>query len=276
MTTKTKKRIRKGLFYIGVVLLMLVWLIPLMFLVFTALKSSKGFYSQDVFAFPEVIQWSNFSKAFKTLQRYITNDLIICVIKVPLGIFCALLAAFALTRLKVRFATGLFCFFLIGMMIPHQVALMPLNIMLNRLGLRNTYGGLITVYLGFGIPFAIMVLRGFMRGIPFEIDESARIDGVTNWQLLIHIIAPICMPAISTLIILDFLSTWNEYVIGSVLVSKDTMRTISAGLARFTSETGTDYPRMCAGVIICMMPTLVVYLMFQRYFVEGVSGAVKG
>ena len=276
MTMKTKKRIRKSFFYIGITLLTLLWLVPLMFLLFTSLKTNKGFYTQNVFAFPEVIQWSNFSKAFGTLDRYIINDLIICAVKVPVGILFSLLLAFALTRLKIKHGTALFCFFLIGMMIPHQVALMPLNIMLNQFGLRNTYVGLIIVYIGFGIPFATLVLRGFMSGIPYEIDESARIDGVNNWQLLFHVIAPICLPAISTLVILDFLSTWNEYIIGSVLVTKDKMRTISAGLARFTSETGTDYPRMCAGVLICMIPTLVVYLLFQRYFVEGVSGAVKG
>lgn len=276
MTMKTKKKIRKVLFYTGITLLTILWMVPLLFLLFTAVKSSRGFYGQNVFALPESIQWVNFAKAFKTLEKYIINDLIICAVKVPVGIFCSLLSAFALTRLKIKHATALFCFFLIGMMIPHQVALMPLNIMLNQVGLRNTYQGLIIVYIGFGISFATLVLRGFMRGIPFEIDESARIDGVNNWQLLFHVIAPICLPAISTLVILDFLSTWNEYVIGSVLVTKDTMRTISAGLARFTSETGTDYPRMCAGVLICMIPTLAVYLMFQRYFVEGVSGAVKG
>ncbi len=276
MTIKAKKKVRKGLFHTGLALLSLLWMIPLLFLMFTSLKTNKGFYTQNVFAFPEVIQWTNFSKAFGTLEKYIVNDLIICLIKVPVGIFCSLLSAFALTRLKVKHATAIFCFFLIGLMIPHQVALMPLNIMLNQFGLRNTYLGLIIVYIGFGIPFATMVLRGFMRGIPYEIDESARIDGVNNWQLLFHIIAPICLPAISTLVILDFLSTWNEYVVGAVLVTKDSMRTISAGLARFTSETGTDYPRMCAGVLICMIPTLAVYLMFQRYFVEGVSGAVKG
>lgn len=271
-----KSRIRRIGFYAGVILLMVMWLTPLMFLVFTSLKTSKGFYSQYVFAFPQTIAWENFSQAFSVLKRYILNDILVCVIKVPLGILLSLLAAFALTRLRIKRATLLFCFFLVGMMIPHQVALMPLNMMLNSLGMRNTYQGLIIVYLGFGLPFSIMVLRGFMRSIPGEVDEAALIDGANSWQLLFRIIAPVCMPAIATLVILDFLSTWNEYVIGSVLISRDAMRTISAGLARFTSETGTDYPRMCAGVLICVVPTLTVYLLFQKYFVEGVSGAVKG
>ena len=271
-----KSRIRRIGFYAGVILLMVMWLTPLMFLVFTSLKTSKGFSSQYVFAFPQTIAWENFSQAFSVLKRYILNDILVCVIKVPLGILLSLLAAFALTRLRIKRATLLFCFFLVGMMIPHQVALMPLNMMLNSLGMRNTYQGLIIVYLGFGLPFSIMVLRGFMRSIPGEVDEAALIDGANSWQLLFRIIAPVCMPAIATLVILDFLSTWNEYVIGSVLISRDAMRTISAGLARFTSETGTDYPRMCAGVLICVVPTLTVYLLFQKYFVEGVSGAVKG
>lgn len=271
-----KRVIPKTTFYFSISVLTIIWLTPLIFLLFTSLKSSKGFYTQPVFAFPDRIYFENFINAFKTLKRYIFNDLIICFIKVPLGIFISTMAAFALTRLKIKYSISIFSFFLIGLMIPHEVTLVPLNLMLNRLHLRNTYLGLIYVYLGFGIPFAILVMRGFMSTIPKEIDESATIDGANKWKLLISIILPICKPAISTLAILDFLSTWNEYILGSVLVTKDSMRTISAGLARFSNDTGTDYPRMCAGVLICMIPTLLVYLIFQKNFVEGVSGAVKG
>ena len=166
--------------------------------------------------------------------------------------------------------------FLIGMMVPHQVALVPLNIILSRLQLTNTYGGLFYVYVGFGIAFGILVLRGFMRAIPFEIDESARIDGASNWQLFIHIIVPITRPAISTLLIMDFLSTWNEFLLASVLITDDTMRTVPAGLLRFHGEAGVHYPTLCAGVLISILPVFIVYLFFQRYFVEGMAGAVKG
>lgn len=271
-----RKRAPKTIFYFNISILVIVWLTPLIFLLFTSLKSSKGFYSQPVFAIPDKIYFVNFIDAFKILKKYILNDFIICIVKVPLGIFIAIMAAFALTRLNIKYSISIFSFFLIGLMIPHEVTLVPLNLMLNRLHLRNTYIGLIYVYLGFGIPFAILIMRGYMLTIPRGIDESATIDGANKWKLLISIILPICKPAISTLAILDFLSTWNEYLLGSVLVTKDSMRTISAGLARFSSDTGTNYPLMCAGVIICMIPTLVVYLIFQKNFVEGVAGAVKG
>lgn len=226
---------------------------------------------------PEQIAWSNFVNAMTQgrLFQYMKNDLIICLMKVPLGIFISSMAAFALTRLNLKHSTGWFVFLLLGMMLPMQIALVPISIIYNRLGLINTYFGLFYIYIGFGVSFMILIMHGFMKGIDFAIDEAAYIDGANKWQSFFHIILPICKPAIATLFITDFLSTWNEYLLASVIINDNKLKTVPVGLLTFVGEHGTDYGYLCAGVLISVIPVMAVYLIFQRYFVEGMAGAVK-
>lgn len=226
---------------------------------------------------PESIAWDNFINAFTKgrLFTYMKNDLIVSGLKVPLGIFVEALAAFALTRLKLRNRTGIFIFFLIGMMLPMQTALVPINVIFSKIGLLNTYFGLFYVYVGFGISFGILILRGFFNGIPRDIDEAAYIDGCNKWQLFTRIIIPIAKPAIATLVITDFLSTWNEYLLASIIINDNAKKTVPVGIMTFVGEHGTDYGYLCAGVLLSVIPVIIVYLIFQRYFVEGMSGAVK-
>lgn len=264
--------------YLVLILLAVLWVIPIVTLIFTAIKAKADFISGlGLFQMPEQIAWSNFANAMTQgrLFQYMKNDLIICLMKVPLGIFISSMAAFALTRLKLKHATGWFVFLLLGMMLPMQIALVPISIIYNRLGLLNTYFGLFYIYIGFGVSFMILIMHGFMKGIDFAIDEAAYIDGANKWQSFFNIILPICKPAIATLFITDFLSTWNEYLLASVIINDNKLKTVPVGLLTFVGEHGTDYGYLCAGVLISVIPVMTVYLIFQRYFVEGMAGAVK-
>ena len=278
MEGKTKKVCKKIILYMLLIALAILWIVPMFTLLATAVKSKADFYTGvSLFEFPENPAWGNFVNAFKKgkLFMYMKNDLIVSGLKVPLGIFIEALAAFALTRLKMRHRTGVFVFFLVGMMLPLQTALVPINVIYSKLGLLNTYFGLFYVYIGFGISFGILILRGFFRGIPREMDEAAYIDGCSKWQLFYRIILPVAKPAVATLVITDFLATWNEYLLGSVIINDNTMKTVPVGLMTFVGEHGTDYGYLCAGVLISLIPVLTVYLIFQRYFVEGMAGADK-
>lgn len=231
----------------------------------------------SLFQLPAQIAWDNFSNAITQgrLFTYMKNDLIVSFLKVPLGIFVGSLAAFSLTRLNIKHKTGIFIFFLIGMMLPMQTALVPINMIYSKLNLLNTYFGLFYVYIGFGLSYCILVMRGFMLGIPKDIDEAAYIDGCTKWQLFFKIILPIAKPAVATLFITDFLSTWNEYLLASVIINDNALKTVPVGIMTFVGEHGTDYGLLCAGVLISVLPVMIVYLAFQRHFVEGMAGAVK-
>jgi raffinose/stachyose/melibiose transport system permease protein len=278
MEGKSKKIASATARYIVLLFLAVLWIVPIITLILTSIKAKSDFISGlGLFEFPEVIAWSNFVNAMTQgrLFMYMKNDLIICLMKVPLGIFISSMAAYAMTRLKLKNATGWFIFFLLGMMLPMQIALVPISIIYNKLGLINTYFGLFYIYIGFGVSFMILIMHGFMKGIDFAIDEAANIDGATKWQAFIRVILPICKPAIATLFITDFLSTWNEYLLASVIINDYRLKTVPTGLLTFVGEHGTDYGYLCAGVLISVIPVMVVYLIFQRYFVEGMAGAVK-
>jgi raffinose/stachyose/melibiose transport system permease protein len=278
MQPGTLKRLKKAGIYVILIFVALIWAAPIYTLIATAIKSKQDFYAGvSLFAIPKSIAWENFKDAFVQgrLFKYMRNDLIICCLKVPLGIFVEALAAFAIARLDIKHRTGIFIFFLIGMMLPMQAALVPINVIYSRLRLLNTYFGLFYVYIGFGISLGILILRGFFRTIPRDIDDAALIDGCSKWRLFWNIILPISKPAVATLVITDFLSTWNEYLLAMVIINDNNKKTVPVGLMTFVGEYGTDYGLLCAGVLISVIPVLAVYLIFQRYFVEGVAGAVK-
>ncbi|HTG67720.1 MAG TPA: carbohydrate ABC transporter permease [Candidatus Udaeobacter sp.] len=264
--------------YTFLILLAALFLIPVIFIAFTALKSKPELLTSPFYALPKQFQWSNFAKAWDqgNLSMYMRNTVFICLVKVPLGIIIEALAAYALTRLNFKWSNAMFAFFLVGMMIPMQATLVPLNIFLNKTHLVSTYPGIFLVYVGFGIPFGILILRGFFRTIPKEIDEAALIDGCGDMSKFFRIILPLSIPAIATLVIFDFMATWNEFLLAQIFITKDTMKTITTGLMSFRGEHSTDYTLLNAGVLISIIPTLLVYLLFQKYFVSGLAGSVKG
>lgn len=268
----------KLLFYFFIISFALVWLIPIFFVMITSLKSSGDLFSNSLFSLPKEYKWSNLIEAWKEgdLSLYMKNSLFISIVKVPLGILIAALGAFGLTRLNFKWEKPVYLFIILGMTIPFQATLVPLVIMLNKVNLLNSHVGLIILYIGFGIPFATLILYGFFKAIPRELDEAARIDGCSDLFLFIRIILPIAMPAIATLIILDFLSTWNEFLLAQIFLTSDDLKTVTTGIMSFKGQYSTNYPLMMAGVLITVLPVLVVYIIFQKHFVSGFGGAVKG
>lgn len=258
--------------------LAIIFIVPVLMIAFTAVKSNAELAAKPFYALPEKIQWSNFTNAWTQgkLSMYMKNTLFICLVKVPLGILIESLAAFALTRLNFKWSVPMFAFFLVGMMIPIQATLVPLNMLLHELGLKGTYAGIFLIYVGFGIPFGILILRGFFRTIPRELDEAALIDGCGDIGKFLRIILPLSMPAIATLVIFDFMATWNEFLLAQIFITNDSMRMITTGLLAFRGERATDYTLLNAGVLISIIPVMIVYLTFQKYFVNGLVGSVKG
>jgi raffinose/stachyose/melibiose transport system permease protein len=278
MNGKYKKFLKSVLLYAVLIFVSCFWVVPIITLILTAIKSKKDFFGgMGLFGIPDQIAWSNFINAFTKgrLLTYMKNDLFVSCLKVPIGIFVEALAAFALTRLNIKHRTAIFIFFLVGMMLPMQVALVPINMIYSRLNLLNTYSGLFFVYVGFGISFGILILRGFFKTIPRDIDAAASIDGCGKLRLFWSVILPVAKPAVATLFISDFLATWNEYLLASVIINDNAKKTVPVGIMTFVGEHGTDYGYLCAGVLIAVVPVMIVYLIFQRYFVEGMAGAVK-
>lgn len=274
-----KKKKELVLHYTILSVLAFMFLLPLVMVFLFSLRETSEFYTDlNLFSLPKTLDLGNFIRAWTKgkLFRYMFNGFIVCLIKVPLGVLITSACAYALTKTNLKHATGIFVFILVGMMLPRQMSLIPLNVMFSNLKLNNTYFSLIVTYLGVGVPTGVLVFRGFFRSMPIELNDAARIDGCNDFQIYTKIIMPNAKPAIATMFTLDFLYTWNEFLVQSVLITKDSMKTVPFGLLTFIGEYSTDYGLLSAGVLISIIPVFIMFLIFQKYFVEGMAGAVKG
>lgn len=265
--------------WIALILVALIWIMPFVFIALTALKTRPDLVKTGAFGLPTTFAWENFAKAWDraTLGTAFLNSALISFTKVPIGLFVASLAAFALGRLRFRYQQVLFILITIGTMIPVQVALGPLFRLVLSLGLLNKYLGILLPYIAFGVPYHVFIMRGFFRGIPTELDEAARMDGATSFGIYWRIILPLSKPVLAALFILDFVATWNEFGIALVILQRQDAWTIPLSLQAFTGQFGNNYTELNAAILMAVLPVVIVYLLFQRYFVSGlVSGAVKG
>jgi raffinose/stachyose/melibiose transport system permease protein len=263
--------------YVALSLGAIVWISPVLLLVMTAIKSAAEFSHSETFALPRSIEWSNFLRAWEAgVRTYFMNTLILTVVKVPIGILIAAGAAFALSLMPMRGSRKLFGVFLVGLVVPIQMTLVPLTIMLRNLGLIDSLVGLFWLYLGFGLPFAILVLRSYMKALPRELVEAALIDGCSWFGVFWRVALPLSRPAIVALLIFDGISTWNEFILAQIFLRSDSMRTLPLGLVNFQTEFSTAYELLAAAQCITIAPLVIVYLFFQRHFVQGLTGSVKG
>jgi raffinose/stachyose/melibiose transport system permease protein len=254
----------------------LIWLMPVITLVLTALKDAGDFALNGAFSLPKSIRWANFSEAWQTgVGNYFWNSVIVTGIKVPIGILIEAMAAFALTHMNFRWANKVFVYVLVGLIVPMQMTLVPLTLLMNALNLIDTLTGLIILYIGFGVPFGVLVMRGYFRTLPKAIIEAARIDGCSWFRIFYRIALPLALPAVVSLCILDGVATWNEFILAQIFLRSDELRTLPLGLVQFSTQFSTQYDQLAAAVLISVAPIMLVFLLFQRYFVAGMGGAVK-
>ncbi len=263
----------------ALILLSLLWLLPIISVLLTSLRSQGDLFKGGIFGWPKVFRWDNFVKAWVAgdFDIYFKNSLLVILMKVPLGILVSSLAAYPLAKMTFKMNQTIFLFFLIGLAVPIQVALQPLVVMMRDLGLSNTLFALLPPYVAFGIPLQVLVMRGFFRQIPSELVEAARVDGASELTIFFKVMVPLSVPALAALAIIDTLATWNEFLLALVLISEKESRTVPIGLMQFQGEHSSDYTVLMAGVALSIIPVLIIFLLLQRYFVTGLTaGAVKG
>ncbi|WP_235915525.1 carbohydrate ABC transporter permease [Puerhibacterium puerhi] len=265
--------------WIALVVSCALWAAPFLLMFLTSAKTNADINQSAAWTLPETWNWANYSEAVETGDLWNTgaNSLLIAVIKVPLGLFIAAAAAFAIARLRFKFHRIVLGVIAVGSMVPIQIGLGPLFSTMLSLDLLDSRMGLILPYLAFGIPYQIFVLYGFLRAIPDELEESARIDGASTFRIFWQVILPLAKPALAALFILDFVSTWNEYAMATTLLRSQENWTVPLAVQSFSTQHGTSYGPLNAFILLSAIPVLIVYLMFQRYFVSGaLAGAVKG
>lgn len=278
MSARRRRLLVDGLFAVGFSVLSLIFLVPVIVLVITGLRPEADFLRHGVFSFPQSIRWANISDAW-TIGDFGTtykNSAMITIVKVPLGLLISALAAYPLAKMRFRLRDAIFLFFVAGLAVPIHVALLPLFVMDKNLGLLGTLWAVLPPYLAFGVPFQVFVLRGFMRLIPGDLMEAARVDGASEFAIFILVMVPLITPALATLFIIDAVATWNEFMLALVLLPTADIHTIPLGLLNYFNQYTGSYTLLSAGIVIVVAPLLVVYLFLQRYLVSGlVGGAVK-
>jgi len=265
--------------WLTLIVLALAWVAPAVFIVSTSLKSTPDVMNTGAFTPPAEVFLQNYPLAWERGRFNVTflNSVIITLVKVPLGLAISAMAAYALARVPMSGKKLLLAAMIFGTMIPFQVMLAPLFTLVNSVGLLNTYPGVWLPYIAFGVPYQVFILHGFFKEVPQELSEAALIDGASHFTTFRRIFLPISLPVLAALLILDFVATWNEFAMALVLLLDGKNWTLPLSLMAFQGEFGSDYGPLNAAIVTTVMPAVVVYLIFQRYFVGGLTaGAVKG
>ncbi|WP_189936508.1 carbohydrate ABC transporter permease [Streptomyces sulfonofaciens] len=262
----------------------LVWtyaallLVPLYYLLASAFKSNDEIFGRP-FAPPVSFGLGNFRTAFTRadLGLAVVNSLLVTVLALALTLLLALPAAFALGRSTGRAAAALERVFSLGFLIPTFAALFPTFLLAAATGLFHTRTFMVLFLPATALPLSVVILVQFMRTVPRELEEAARLDGASTYAVLRHVHTPMCLPGIATVLLLNFLSFWNEYLYSLVIIGPDpAQRTVQVALPTLKAITGTDYGVLTAGTVLTLVPVWIVYTLLQKRMQQSlVSGAVK-
>ena len=266
------------LVYLILVIAALLWLVPILTALITSVRTFDEILKNGFISWPKTITLDNFKIAWERggLNRYLPNSFIITLPSLTLTMFFSSLSAYALARFKFPANRVIFFTFVGGMLLPFQVLLLPVFKLTDFLGLYDTYWGLIFFHTAFQLGFCTFMLRNYMRTVPGEIIEAARIDGCSEIRIWAQIMLPLTLPAIAAIATLEFTWIFNDYLWAIVLLRSDNLKPITAGLATLQGQFVTDWPVIVAGALIGTLPTLLVFIFLQRYFIEGLTlGSTK-
>jgi raffinose/stachyose/melibiose transport system permease protein len=255
----------------------LITVIPFGLLLLTSIKSRTDVL-KGAFAVPAYPHFENYVAAWTDgrFGTYFVNSVIVVVPVVGVSIVLGLITGFAFAYLSFPFKKSIFVILTIGMMVPTEAFIIPLYYQMLYLNLINTYSVLILTQIALSVPFATIFMASAMRQLPAEILEAAVLDGATRPEVLVRVIVPVVMPAVSTLALFLFIWTWNEFLLPLILVNDDALRTLPIGALFFQGKYTINTPVLTAGAVIVIAPLVLVYLIFQRKFIEGMtSGATK-
>jgi raffinose/stachyose/melibiose transport system permease protein len=274
----TQRVLKPAGFTLLALFLSLASVVPLIWVMSTSLKTGPE-VSQDPLGFPREMQWENFPRAWEQgrFGTYFMNSVFVSLAVVIGVLLLSLLAAYAFSLMTFRGKKLLFIYFLFGLTIPLSVLVIPIFYQMLGLGLLSTLWALILPQIATGLPFGILLLRSFIQEIPGEILDAARVDGCNKLHMLLYIVTPLTRPALLSLLIFNFMWSWNQFMLPAFLIQQDSMRTLPAGLRFFIGRYSNDIPLLMAGATISFLPILIVYVIFQRQFIKGIAaGALSG
>jgi raffinose/stachyose/melibiose transport system permease protein len=272
-----------GIKTLGVYILLVIWalinLFPVYWMFTFSLKTNEEIFGKNLIGLPWDWKWSNYSSAWHTgnMPRYFVNSVIVSVSAIALVIIASMMATYAITRLVWKGSSQTNAFFMLGLTIPIHAAIVPLYVVLSRVNLLNSYAALIIPYSAFSLAMAILICTGFMGDIPYDLDEAAFLDGCGVWGIFFRVIAPLMVPAVSTVGIYTFLQCWNELMFATIFNSKEAYKTLPVGVQGLAGQYSTEWGPIGAALAIATIPTLLVYVFLSKKIQDSfIAGAVKG
>ncbi len=250
---------------------------PFIFVLLTSFKTQME-YMVNIWAFPKALSLENYIRVLQPyFLKYFLNSIVVSSATVAIVILIASLASYVFARMNFRLNKYLFTLFLAGMMIPVHTTLIPIYVLINRLGIFDTLPGLIGPYTSFSLPVAIFIMTGFFKEVPRELEEAALMDGCSHFSIFRRIMFPLSTPAIATSGIYNFLNTWNEFIYALVLINSPSKKTLPLGIREFYGAESVNIPGVITAILVGALPVLIFYFLAQERVINGlVSGAVKG
>ncbi|MCC6704161.1 MAG: carbohydrate ABC transporter permease [Thermomicrobiales bacterium] len=269
-----------GITQVLLILWTLLVVMPFLWMIMTSFKTDAEIIHSP-WDLPATLQWDNFARAWNEARigRYFVNTLIVMSMSLTGTLIISAMAAYVLSRFEFIGRRVLFFIFLAGLMFPVFLALVPLSFLLRDLNLTGTYHGLALVYIAYSLPFTIFFMTGFFKSLPGEVAEAAIIDGANHYQVFFQIMLPMAKAGLIAMGIFNFIGQWNQFLLPLVLMPNQDRYLLSQGLQFLAIQQGygNDYGALFAALVITMVPTLIVYVLFQRRLESGLTaGALKG
>ena len=250
---------------------------PILVTLFASLKSEPSFFNSPA-SFPTHLYFANYSQAWNQgdLLVAFANSLVVTVVAVLVSSLFGSMAAYALVRLRARGSPVLQTYFLSGLVIPGVILIIPMFILMDKLGLVGSLGSIILPYCALTLPLSFLIFVNFFRTVPAEVAEAAYLDGCSPFQTFWRIELPLVRPAIATVVILNGIFVWNDFLLPLVLETKSSLYTLPVAIVSFFGTYSTSYGLVFASVILASLPIILLYVLLNRLFVEGITaGAIK-
>lgn len=256
-----------------------IQLFPLFWLITFSLKDNTQIFGENIMGLPNPWVFQNYVEALKNAKvgTYLLNSLIVTGSTILLTIITSTMASYAIARMRWKFSQTFLLFITMGMMIPVHASLLPLFQSFSKMHILNSRISLILPYLGFAIPLATNVLTLFFKTIPLELEEAAVIDGCSIYQTFFHIMLPMVKPAIATVSIFTYLSSWNELMFATTFINKADLKTLTVGVMSMIGQYSTRWGPIGAGLVVATVPSIIGYIFVSAQLPNAISaGAVKG
>ncbi|MBT0957789.1 carbohydrate ABC transporter permease [Alphaproteobacteria bacterium KMM 3653] len=258
---------------------LLIWLLPLLAIFLTSIRSAVDINSGNVFGWPSQFRMlENYTAVFtqSDAAKYMLNSVLITVPSVAISVTLACLAGYALAIYRFRVALPLFFLFVAGNFIPFQILMVPVRDMSVQSGLYNTIAGQFLFHAAFQTGFCTLFMRNFIKALPFELIESARVEGVKEWRIFVFVVLPLVRPAIAALAVLIFTFVWNDFFWANVLTQGEAVKPITAGVRALNGQFVNNWHLVSAASLMAAVPPVMMFFLMQKHFIAGLTlGAVK-